>query len=429
MSGLGEYRAERREDRRAERADARADRRDEREQTRLDAEATRRRREADRRAAEEAKDRRRAARAARFGRVTGWVAANPARAFVRLVQACSIVPAVVSQVAALDHADVALLLAVLLAAMLEGGAWALVAMGAQAEGERSTRTYRLGAWAAGIVAGGINFAHGWTQYSDARWVAAVLALSSIGAVWLTDLQTHGGRGPTTAEKKTAKERAEHARRRTEHHPEVRAVADRLLSAAAYGALSADEAWRIAWEYVHGVTVPGLTAELLARRLNARARVAELSALPAPADLWPGMPDDPFPALTLPLPSGPSDGVYLDAVPDELRNASPITAEALEALYGTGSNVPAPNLTGPVDEPPASEGGNASGPAGERPLDPADLARVRILAADLAADGEELSTRKVRSLLGCRNETAVRLRAAVLAERTNPGNDASKENTQ
>ncbi|GAB7182166.1 hypothetical protein ATKI12_1997 [Kitasatospora sp. Ki12] len=428
MSGLNDYRAERRADRQAERADTRADRREEREQARLDAEAARQRRDADRRAVEQGKDRRRAARAARFGRVTGWVSANPARAFVRLVQACSIVPAVVSQVAALDGADVALLLAVLLAAMLEGGAWALVAMGAQAEGERSTHTYRLGAWAAGAIAAGINFAHGWQQYPDHRWVAFVLALSSIGAVWLTDLQTHGGHGPTTAEKKQSKERTEHARRRAAHHPKVREVADRLLSAAAYGALSADEAWRIAWEYVHGVTVPGLTAELLAQRLNARARVAELSALPAPADLWPGMPDDPFPALTLPLPSGPSDGVYLDTVPDELRNASPITTEALEALYGTGSNVPAPNPDRPSSEPLATVAGNGSGPAGERPLDPADLARVRVLAADLAADGEELSTRKVRALLGCRNETAVRLRAAIEAERTNPG-DAGKENAQ
>ncbi|WP_406093221.1 hypothetical protein [Kitasatospora purpeofusca] len=416
MSGLGEYRAERR-----------ADRRDEREQDRLDAEAARQRREADRLAAEQARGRARAARAARLGRLTGWIAASPARAFVRLVQACSIVPAVVSQVAALDHANVYLLLAVLLAAMLEGGAWALVAMGAQAEGERSTRTYRLGAWAAGTVAGGINFAHGWSQYPDARWVAAVLALSSIGAVWLTDLQTHGGRGPTTAEKKSAKERAEHARRRAEHHPEVRAVADRLLSAAAYGALAADDAWRIAWEYVHGVTVPGLTAELLARRLNARARVAELSALPAPVDLWPGMPDDPFPALTLPLPSGPPDSVYLDTVPEPLRNASPITLEALEALYGTGSSASAPVSGEAAKTPPGDGGGNASG-TGERPLDPADLARVRVRAADLAARGEELSTKKVRELLGCRNDYAVRVRAAVDAERRTPGTDTGRENT-
>ncbi|MFF4813268.1 hypothetical protein ACFY2K_01650 [Kitasatospora sp. NPDC001309] len=419
MSGLGDYRAERRADRQADRADARADRRDEREQNRLDAEAARQRREADQRAAEEARDRRRAARAERLGRVTGWVTANPARAFVRFVQACSIVPAVVSQVAALDGAKVYLLLAVLLAAMLEGGAWALVAMGAQAEGERSTRTYRLGAWAAGLVAGGINFAHGWQQYPAHYWVAFVLALSSIGAVWMTDLQTHGDRGPTTAEKKQAKERAEHTRRRAEHHPEVREVADRLLSAAPFGVLPADEAWRIAWEYVHGVTVPGLTADLLAQRLNARARVAELSVLPAPADLWPGMPDDPFPALTLPLPSGPSDGIYLDTVPDELRNASPITVESLEALYGTGSYAPAPDSEAPKAGHPDEAIGNASATAGERPLDPADIARVRVLADNLAARGEELSTRKVRDALGCRNDYAVRLRRHVDAERNNP----------
>ncbi|MFJ2779197.1 hypothetical protein [Kitasatospora sp. NPDC087315] len=410
MSGLSEFRAERRADKVADRAADREDRREEREQARLDAEAARLRREADRARA-------RAERAERLGRVTGWVTANPARAFVRLVQACSIVPAVVSQVAALDHAKVYLLLAVLLAAMLEGGAWALVAMGAQAEGERSTHTYRLGAWAAGIVAGGINFAHGWQQYPHHHWVAFVLALSSVGAVWLTDLQTHGGRGPTTADKKTAKERAEHARQRAEHHPEVRKVADRLMSAAAYGTLPADEAWRIAWEYVHGITVPGLTADLLARRLNARARVAELSALPAPADLWPGMPDDPFPALTLPLPGGPFDSVYLDTVPEALRNATPDAAKDRESLFRKGPDVSVANPEPPANSASDGGGGNASPLAGERPLDPAHLARVRVLTADLAARGEELSTRKVRELLGCRNDYAVRLRAAVEAERT------------
>ncbi|WP_052509671.1 hypothetical protein [Kitasatospora griseola] len=413
MSDLSEYRAERRADRAAERNADRDDRREEREQARLDAEATRHRKAADRREVEEKAERIRAERRARWSRRAGWVRENPAKVFARFVMACSIVPAVISQVAALTGAGVHPALAGLLAAMLEGTAWALVAMGAAAEGERSTRTYRIGAWTAGILAAAVNAAHGLDQYKAHPWVAAVLALSSLVAVWIVDLQTHGGHGPTLAERKTDKERAAHGKRRAVHHPEVKAVADRLLSAAEHGALATHDAWRIAWEYVQGVTVPGLTADLLARRLNARARVAELSTLPAPVDMWPGMPDDPFPAITIPLPSGPSDSVYLDTIPEPLGNASGNTIESLNSLAGKGIQP----LDGSSGE--GTSGGLAGGSGNDerRPLDATDLARVRALAATLTKTGQALSTRKVRDLIGCRNEYAVRLRAAIEAEET------------
>ncbi|MEV7179206.1 hypothetical protein [Kitasatospora sp. NPDC093679] len=411
MSGLGEYRAERRADRAAERAADREDRREEREQARLDAEAARRHQAADRREAEERAERARAERRARRSARISWVRENPAKVFARFVMACSIVPAVISQVAALTGAGVNPALAGLLAAMLEGTAWALVAMGAAAEGERSTRTYRAGAWTAGVLAAAVNAAHGLDQYAAHPWVAAVLALSSLVAVWIVDLQTHGGHGPTLADRKTAKERVAHAKRRAKHHPEVREVADRLLSAAPHGTLSADDAWRIAWEYVQGITIPGLTADLLARRLNARARVAELSALPAPADMWPGMPDDPFPAITLPLPGGPSGSVHLDTVPEPLRNASGNTPGSLTTLAGKGSQP----LSGSPDRPGAGPAEDRSGNDDRRPLDPGDLARVKALAAKLATTNQVLSTRRVRDLIGCRNEYAVRLRAAAEAE--------------
>ncbi|MCG6497624.1 hypothetical protein [Kitasatospora sp. A2-31] len=436
------WRDARRADKLADRDADRADRQAEREEARRDAEAARRRKVADEKAAAEARAKRRQERAAQIAKLTGWVTADPARAFVRLVQFCSVVPAVISQVAALDHADVFLLLAVLLAAMLEGTAWALVAMGAKAEhGSRSTRTYRVGAWLAGAVAAAINFAHGWQQYPDHRWVAAVLALSSLVAVWLTDLQTHGGRRPTRAERKAAAKqqrleaekaeaerqaREEHARKRAEHEPQVREIADRLLSAAPYGALAEDDAWRIAWEHQHGVTVPGLTADLLARRIGARARVAEVSTLPAPADLWPGLPDDPHPALTLPITVGPSagpaDSVYLDTVPGPLANAWSITADGPESLGGKGLQAPEGTPEAAPVKPESVRSGNGPQKAG-KPLDPEHLERVRELADLFESAGRRISTADVKHLLGGgRTEYLSRLRRAIEAERDANHND-------
>ncbi|MDH6125948.1 hypothetical protein [Kitasatospora sp. GP82] len=398
---------ERRKDKAAEREADRQDRLADRAEARKDADAERRRKAADRKEADARKAEARKARAAKVGKLTGWVRTNPARAFVRLVQVCSIVPAVVSQVGALTDADVAVLMAALLATMLEGAAWALVAMGSQAEGQRSTRTYRIGAWVAGGIAGWINYSHGAERYAAHSWVAWVLALSSVVAVWLTDLQTHGGRGPTKAEKQAKKEKAAHAKARAAHHPEVLGVAQELLSANPYGALHPDDAWRIAWGFVEGVEVTGVTSELIARQLQARARVDEV-AVPRPVvELEPGMPPDPF--------LDDEESVYRMAFPEALEAASRFRSGDPETLAGIGLHGPgkAPQKAAP--KPPQTP----VKAVGERPLDPEHLAKVRALA-DLLPAGQTLSAPKIRELIGCRNEYAVRLRRAIEAERGDDG---------
>lgn len=393
MSGFYD---ERRKDKLAGRQADREDRAAERAEARKDADAERRRQAADQKLAEEKRAKARAARAARLGRWIGWVKANPARAFVRLVQVCSVVPAVISQVGALTDAKMYLFMAALLAAMLEGLAWALVAMGHQAEGERSTRTYRIGAWTAGLVAGAINGLHGWEQYAGHQWVAIVLALSSVAAVWLTDLQTHGGRGPTTAEKKAEKQRAAHAKARAEHHPEVLKVAERLISATPFGALHADDAWRVAWSYVHGVEVTGVTSDLITAQLQAQARVAEVAVPRAVVELEPGMPPDPF--------LDDDESVYLTAFPEALQAASRPSVPSPESLGGKGLHAP--------EKAPRKAPAAPAGTASDRPLEPEHIARVRELAAVLDGAGQQLSVRRVRELIGCRTEYAVRLRDAV-----------------
>lgn len=409
------YYAERRKDQQAARQADREDRIADRAEARKDAEADRRRKAADRKAADEKRAQARRARAAKVGKVTGWVRTNPARAFVRLVQVCSVVPAVISQVGALRDSGVELLLAGLLAAMLEGAAWALVAMGSQAEGERSTRTYRIGAWIAAAVAAGINFSHGLLRYPGHSWVAVVLALSSLVAVWLTDLQTHGSHGPTTAEKKRAKAQAEHTKARGKHHPEVLAVAERLMSATPFGSLHPDDAWRVAWSFTEGSEVTGVTADLIAGQLKARARVTEVSAArTVPAHWDPAMPPDPF--------LEDEDSVYRAAFPEALEAASRGSSDHPEPLGGIGLQGPA---NGPKKSPEATRkqpSGNGRQTAGERPLDPQHLAQVRQLADLLDESGQTLSAPRIRELLGVRNEYAVRLRRQVEAERSGHDDD-------
>ena len=402
----------------AKRVAAREDAAARRAEDRKDADAERRRKQADRKAADDRRALARRNRAAKVRKVTGWIQADPARAFVRLVQVCSIVPAVISQVGALTGAGVDTVLAGLLAAMLEGAAWALVAMGSRAEGERSTRTYRVGAWTAAAIAAAINFSHGRQEYAGHTWVAVVLGLSSLIAVWLTDLQTHGGRGPTKAEKALAKARAEHTKRRAAHHSGVLEVAERLLSATPYGSLHPDDAWKIAWGYVEGVEVPGVTAKLIAGQLQAQARIGEVSAPRAnPAGWDPAMPLDPF--LT------GEDSVYRAAFPEALEQASRRSSDSPEPLGGIGAQRPG---NGPQKGTAAAQkqgAGNGQQTAGERPLDPEDLAQVRSLADLLEASGQALTAPQVRKLLGCRNEYAVRLRRAIETERAGRDDDGGE----
>ncbi|MGW4691988.1 hypothetical protein ACWEO1_06370 [Kitasatospora cineracea] len=444
MSDISEYRAARREDKLADRQADREDRRAAAEEARKDADAARKRAAAERREAEDRKAKARAARAAKWGKVTSWITADPARAFVRLVQACSIVPAVISQVGALSGASVEILLAALLATMLEGTAWALVAMGSAAEkAGRPARTYRAGAWLAGSVAAAINLTHGLDAYPAHAWVAVVLALSSLVAVWLTDLQTHAGHRPTraerrrvAAEKKAAEEKAKaeqaaieaHRERRKEHEPEVFELMQRLLSAAPHGQLPEDDAWRTAWEYVHGIGTPGLTAEMLAGRNAARARVAEHSAMPAPVDLLgPGRPEDPFPALTVPLSDTPSDSVYLGTIPEALAAPWRAISEEPESLGGIEEKAPQGGAQEISADAPSAPPRNTSHTTGRtlRPLDPEDLEKVRGLADLMEGTGRRMSTSDVKVIVGGgRNEYLVRLRQQVEAERAEQ--DGSKQ---
>ncbi|MFF5424409.1 MULTISPECIES: hypothetical protein [unclassified Streptomyces] len=276
---MSSYREDRRADRAAERAQDREDRRLEleaaaqreqikAEERRKDAEAKRRQEQADRKAKLAEKQAKKAAAAAQRAKLVRWLKTNPATLFVGFVMVASIVPAILSQIGALTGASVAAPMAGLLAAMLEGGAWAITFMGKQAEDAgREPRKYRIGTWAVATVAAAVNFWHGLEAYGEHPWVAFVLGASSLFAIYIWDLKTHGSHGKTKAEKKAERARKAHVAARRKHHPQIVEQAVKLQAALPFGVLDDEAAFAAAWR-IHTGAEPGLSAQLYATATEA-----------------------------------------------------------------------------------------------------------------------------------------------------------------
>ncbi|MFI2076237.1 hypothetical protein [Streptomyces triculaminicus] len=333
MSHLGMWQEQRRQDRQADREQNREDRRLEREQDRSDRAEARAQKRQDK-----------ADRAERWRGRRAWLVGNGALICTVGVMLCAIVPALASQFTALSTAGVGPLLAALLAAMLEGGAWAatLGAADAARRGQPTGR-YRFATWTCAVVAAVINLWHGAHDYG--LWLGIVLAAASLFAVGMWELHLHGTQAPSSEER----DRARHARRRRRHHRKVHRTADRLITAAPYGSLGAEAAFRAAWQVHHG-TAPGLTAALLANRLAAEAalgEVVESTADAAPqrvtARLWSGF-DHTMPTLgpVSPLP-----------VVNQEESSSPITNQSTADLRESTPEAPgrsADRSMGVVPEP-------------------------------------------------------------------------------
>ncbi len=427
------YREERRADQAAEREQAREDqrlmldaqleakrlqaeekRRDKElaeEQARRDAAETRRQEAADRRQREQAAERRKAARAARLAKVTGWLKANPATLFVGFVMVASVVPAVISQVGALAHAQVPLLLAALLAAMLEGGAWAVTFMGKQAEDAgRPAGKYRIATWATAVAAAAVNFWH-WSSVAP-LWVAAVFGGSSLFAIFIWDLKAHGSGGVTKEARARARARRRHTRRRRRHHRTVARAADRLLSAAPFGELTEGDAFTAAWR-IHYGTDPGMTPALYERATTARLALgkaietaSDKSGQLTRSTLLTGW-TNPFPT---PL------GARLPVLGESLPLPAPE-----RAAEGRTTQFPQGKRALPVGPDSGHENG-AGNAAANRRNGPTEqgweqhLARARVAANELVAEGRSISATALAKHLKVRREDAMKLRDAVVAER-------------
>lgn len=429
------YREERRADRAAEREQAREDqrlllnaqleakrleaeekRRDKQladEQARRDSAERRRQETAERRHREQAAERRKAARAARTAKVTRWLRANPATLFVVFVMVASVVPAVISQVAALAHASVPFLLAALLAAMLEGGAWAITFMGKQAEDAgRPAGKYRAGTWATAVAAAGVNFWH-WSTVAP-LWVALVFGGSSLFAIFIWDLKTHGSHGATRQQRHEARARRKHTRRRRRHHRSVARTADRLLSAAPFGELAESDAFTAAWRIHYGAD-PGMTPALYERATTARlalGRAVETASEKGGELTRSGL----LTGWANPFPTAP--GARLPVLGDTVPlPAAQAAAEVSTTQFPQGMRA----LPARSDHDPHNRGGKGVGGRrkdGSRRGWEQHFDRARTAASELVAEGRSISATALAKRLKVRREDAMKLRDAVIEERKN-----------
>ncbi|MER7938824.1 MULTISPECIES: DUF2637 domain-containing protein [unclassified Streptomyces] len=391
------------------------------EQTRRDAEAKRRQEQAEKRVRQQEKERNKAARRAKYGKVTGWLNRNPVTAFVGFVMVCSIVPAVISQVGALADAGVFVLLAALLSAMLEGTAWALTFMGKKAEDEgRPAGKYRVATWVTAFLAAAVNYWHWSEALPNQTWVAVVFAASSLIAIYLWDMKTHGSHGKTTEERREEKAREKHLADRRKHHKDIAAEADRLLSALPFGSIDEEEAFATAWRIKMGAE-PGLSAEVYANATNARVALGaafELGEHVRPELVRAGM----LATLYNPLPNRLSEGIPTlgPTLPISAlqRGAQGATALAGIGMYGseTASGNDRENAS---EKDGGSAGGNASGngPRGRSDEElEALLPKALKVAAELVAEGNQISAAALAKRVGIRRDDARRLRDRVIAER-------------
>ncbi|MFF7438704.1 hypothetical protein [Streptomyces sp. NPDC008122] len=393
---MSTYREDRRADRAAERAQDREDRRLEleaaaqreaaqAEEKRKDADAKRRQAQADKKAKQTEQAAKKAAAAAKRAKLVRWLKANPATLFVAFVMVASIVPAILSQIGALTGASVAAPMAGLLAAMLEGGAWAITFMGKQAEDAgREPRKYRIGTWAVATVAAAVNFWHGLEAYAAHPWVAFVLGASSLFAIYIWDLKTHGSHGRTKAQKQAEKARRAHVSARRKHHPQIVQEAVKLQAALPFGVLDDESAFAAAWR-IHTGAEPGLSAELYA---TATTAVLSLGA-----------------AFEL------GDNVRDELLETGFKAARLNPFAELTQTPGSQAGI------GPNPPEPPAEKPRENGPRGrsEAELD-ALLPDALTAAAALVAEGKQISATGLAKKLQIRREDALKLRDRVIEQR-------------
>lgn len=161
---------------------------------------------------------------------------------------------------------------------LEGAAWVMAA-GVAYSDER-----KLPAWvrwllrafcvSAAAFAARINYLHGSEQGALVGWGLA--AVTMLGPLYFEVRQwvlTLSAAVTNPKQRQEEKARTKHDRKRRRHHRDVAKVADRLVSAAPYGTLKAEDAWTRAWLIVHGTLEPGMTPRMHADAVRSAAALA------------------------------------------------------------------------------------------------------------------------------------------------------------
>lgn len=270
------------------------------------------------------------------------------------------------------------------------------------------------------VAGYINLAHGRTEYGTVAGIA-LAATSVIGPLlaevrqYLESKAAEDGRNlqQRARDRRAAREaaKADRERKRVESAEDERrrklfkdefAEFERIVAAHPTGGISRQAAWAQAWDTMHRLPL-SVTAESLASREAAREAIEAVmndygrSPESVAVDLWladvfgtNGGDDGTAGTPTGDGSDGPTGGGS--------RARSEKRRQAATGLGGKGKQPP----RRPVD------------PDTERPLEGADLEKVRKLAEALGGK-DRLSARNVREAVGCRTKYAIRLRDAVQAQ--------------
>ncbi|MGV9352308.1 hypothetical protein [Streptomyces misionensis] len=161
---------------------------------------------------------------------------------------------------------------------LEGSAWVMAAGVAYADERKLPAWVRwllrgLSMGAAGYAAH-INYTYGAETNTSVAWgLAGVTVMGPLVfevRQWVTTLTFDPAERKRRAEEKA---RAKHERKRRKDHEDVVKLAGRLVSAAPFGQLAFEDAFRTAWEIFYGTEVPGMTPALHAQQLAARKDLA------------------------------------------------------------------------------------------------------------------------------------------------------------
>ncbi|WP_051722289.1 hypothetical protein [Streptomyces albidoflavus] len=166
---------------------------------------------------------------------------------------------------------------------LEGAAWVMAAGVAFADARQLAARVRWMLRAFVVAAAGfaawINYGYGshLTGLTPAQQTTAGVGLAAVTLLgpllfeirqWVSTLAADEDETPD------ARARRRHARLRRRHHRAVARTAGRLLSAAPVDSLTEEKAWAMAWEIEQGADEPGMTPDLVARRV---ARTAAYQA--------------------------------------------------------------------------------------------------------------------------------------------------------
>ncbi|MBZ6196574.1 hypothetical protein KVH07_27135 [Streptomyces olivaceus] len=165
---------------------------------------------------------------------------------------------------------------------LEGTAWVVAAGVAYADARHLSVRVRwllraLVVAAAGFAAS-INYTYGahlpGLSPTDAQTAGWGLAAVTLFGPLLFEIRQWVCTLAAAADDDDRRERGQHSRTRRRHHRTVARIADRLLSAAPFGSLTAEQAWARAWQIHTGTTDPGMTPDLYRKATRSAAALAQ-----------------------------------------------------------------------------------------------------------------------------------------------------------